>query len=37
MIPYVIVILVAWLILLLLWFVLDIPLGPGYPVRLSAE
>jgi aminobenzoyl-glutamate transport protein len=33
MIPYVAVILVGWLILLLLWFVLGIPLGPGYPVR----
>jgi aminobenzoyl-glutamate transport protein len=34
MIPYAAVILVAWLILLLLWFILGIPLGPGYPVRL---
>jgi p-aminobenzoyl-glutamate transporter AbgT len=30
MIPYVIVILVAWLILFAVWFVLNIPLGPGY-------
>jgi aminobenzoyl-glutamate transport protein len=34
MIPYAVVILVSWLILLLLWFVLGIPVGPGYPVRL---
>jgi aminobenzoyl-glutamate transport protein len=34
MIPYAAVILIAWLILLLLWFILGIPLGPGYPVRL---
>jgi len=33
MIPYAVVILVGWLILLLLWFVLGIPVGPGYPVR----
>ena len=33
MIPYAAAILVAWLILLLLWFVLGIPVGPGYPVR----
>jgi aminobenzoyl-glutamate transport protein len=34
MIPYAAVILIAWLLLLLLWFVLGIPVGPGYPVRL---
>jgi aminobenzoyl-glutamate transport protein len=33
MIPYAVVILIAWLILLVLWFVLGIPVGPGYPVR----
>lgn len=32
MIPYSIAILVAWLLLFVLWFVLGIPLGPGYPV-----
>jgi aminobenzoyl-glutamate transport protein len=32
MLPYVIVILVAWLLLFILWFLLGIPLGPGYPV-----
>ncbi|RIK28970.1 MAG: p-aminobenzoyl-glutamate transporter [Chloroflexi bacterium] len=35
MIPYVIVILVAWLILFGLWFVLNIPLGPGYLPQLA--
>jgi len=34
MIPYAAAILIAWLILLLLWFILGIPVGPGYPVRL---
>ena len=34
MLPYAIIMLIAWLILLLLWFVLGIPVGPGYPVRL---
>ena len=34
MMPYAVVMLIAWLILLLLWFILGIPLGPGYPVRL---
>jgi aminobenzoyl-glutamate transport protein len=34
MIPYALVILVAWLILLILWFVVGIPLGPGYPVSI---
>jgi aminobenzoyl-glutamate transport protein len=34
MLPYVIVILVAWLLLFILWFVLGIPLGPGYPVSV---
>jgi aminobenzoyl-glutamate transport protein len=32
MLPYVIVILVGWLLLFILWFLLGIPLGPGYPV-----
>ncbi len=34
MMPYAVVMLVVWLILLLLWFILGIPLGPGYPVHL---
>jgi aminobenzoyl-glutamate transport protein len=32
MLPYVAFILVAWLILFAAWFLLGIPLGPGYPV-----
>jgi aminobenzoyl-glutamate transport protein len=34
MLPIAAVVLVAWLLFLILWFVLGIPLGPGYPVRL---
>lgn len=33
MLPIAAVVLVAWLLLLILWFVLGVPLGPGYPVR----
>jgi len=33
MLPIAAVVLVAWLLFLILWFVLGIPLGPGYPVR----
>jgi aminobenzoyl-glutamate transport protein len=32
MLPYALVLLVAWILLFILWFVLGIPLGPGYPV-----
>jgi aminobenzoyl-glutamate transport protein len=32
MLPYTVVILVAWILLFIFWFVLGIPLGPGYPV-----
>ncbi len=32
MIPYVLVLSVVWIALFVLWFVLGIPLGPGYPV-----
>lgn len=32
MLPYTIIIAVAWIILFIIWFVLGIPLGPGYPV-----
>jgi aminobenzoyl-glutamate transport protein len=34
MLPYALVILVAWILLFVFWFVLGIPLGPGYPVGL---
>lgn len=30
MIPFVIVILIAWILLFVVWFVLNVPLGPGY-------
>ncbi len=33
MLPVATVVLIAWLVILILWFVLGIPLGPGYPVR----
>ena len=34
MLPVAMIVLVAWLIFFILWFVLGIPLGPGYPVSL---
>ncbi len=30
MLPYTVIIAVAWLILLAIWFVINVPLGPGY-------
>ncbi|HEY7834689.1 MAG TPA: AbgT family transporter [Ktedonobacterales bacterium] len=33
MLPYALIMLVAWTIVFVLWFALGIPLGPGYPVR----
>lgn len=32
MLPYTLIIAIAWIILFILWYVLGIPLGPGYPV-----
>ncbi|HRQ41349.1 MAG TPA: AbgT family transporter [Chloroflexota bacterium] len=32
MIPYTLVIAVVWILLFIVWFLLGIPLGPGYPV-----
>ncbi len=32
MIPYVVALLIAWILLFMIWFWLGIPLGPGYPV-----
>ncbi|HYI22315.1 MAG TPA: AbgT family transporter [Candidatus Limnocylindrales bacterium] len=32
MIPYVAVITIVWVILFSLWFILGLPLGPGYPI-----
>ena len=34
MLPVAMIVLVAWLIFFMLWLVLGIPLGPGYPVSL---
>jgi len=34
MLPYTVIIAVAWTLLFVLWFVLGLPLGPGYPVKL---
>ena len=34
MIPYAVIVLVAWLVFFIAWFLLGIPLGPGYPVNL---
>ena len=34
MIPYSVVVLVTWLILFVAWFLLGIPMGPGYPANL---
>ena len=33
MIPYVVIIATSWIILFVLWFILGLPLGPGYPVQ----
>lgn len=33
MIPYAVIMLAAWTLFFVLWYVLGIPLGPGYPVR----
>ena len=32
MLPYVIILAAAWIILFILWFILGLPLGPGYPI-----
>jgi aminobenzoyl-glutamate transport protein len=34
MIPYTVVILITWLAFFILWYVIGIPLGPGYPVEI---
>ena len=34
MIPYSVVVLVVWLVFFLAWFLLGIPMGPGYPANL---
>ena len=35
MLPYALVLLVVWIVIFVLWFVLGLPLGPGYPVSDS--
>jgi aminobenzoyl-glutamate transport protein len=35
MIPYSVIVLLAWTVFLVVWFVLGIPLGPGAPVHLT--
>jgi aminobenzoyl-glutamate transport protein len=32
MLPYTILITIAWIIMFVIWFALNLPLGPGYPV-----
>jgi aminobenzoyl-glutamate transport protein len=32
MIPFVVAILVAWILLFVIWFLFGVPLGPGYPI-----
>jgi aminobenzoyl-glutamate transport protein len=34
MIPYTIIVLVTWLIFFVIWYLLGIPMGPGYPTKL---
>jgi aminobenzoyl-glutamate transport protein len=35
MLPYSFIILIVWIVLFVAWFLLGIPLGPGYPVDVS--
>jgi aminobenzoyl-glutamate transport protein len=34
MIPYTVIVLVAWLLFFVVWYLLGIPMGPGYPATL---
>jgi aminobenzoyl-glutamate transport protein len=34
MLPYVVIIALSWIVLFVIWFLLGLPLGPGYPVAL---
>ena len=34
MIPYTLVVAVTWILLFIVWFLLGVPLGPGYPVEI---
>ena len=35
MLPFVIVLLIAWIILFAIWFLVNVPLGPGYFPQLA--
>ncbi|MGH2548056.1 MAG: AbgT family transporter [Thermomicrobiales bacterium] len=32
MIPYTLILLVLWIIFFVIWYLIGIPLGPGYPI-----
>jgi aminobenzoyl-glutamate transport protein len=34
MIPYTVIVLIAWTAFFVIWYLLGIPLGPGYPVKI---
>lgn len=34
MLPYALIVMVVWIFIFVIWFVLGIPLGPGYPVGI---
>jgi aminobenzoyl-glutamate transport protein len=34
MLPYVVIIAAVWMVLFVVWFVLGLPLGPGYPITV---
>jgi len=34
MLPYVVILAAVWIVLFVVWFVLGLPLGPGYPVSI---
>ena len=34
MIPYTVIVLVTWVVFFVAWYLLDIPMGPGYPATL---
>ena len=34
MVPYAFILLAVWIVFFVVWYVLGIPLGPGYPVEL---
>jgi p-aminobenzoyl-glutamate transporter AbgT len=34
MIPYTAIVLVAWVLFFVAWYLLGIPIGPGYPAHI---